>query len=383
MTNNNVLIGLGTTTIGLVAPSTTAGIPLISNGSALNPSFGTALVAGGGTGDTSFTPFAPITGGSTSTGNLLQATTGFGTSGFVLTSTGSGSLPTWQATSTAGTIDNILGDTGSITGSTVTIYANNAFSICGSTVKFVNSGTTSTLNVSDANLNTMVGNTSGNAGLIGSHNTGFGILALSLQTSGSNNTALGGASINNLLTGSGNIGVGYQSGNSYSNAESNNICIGNSGTAAESNILRIGTQGSGNQQQNKCFVAGINGVTVSNPLPVMINSSTGQLGIGIANGLAFNYTLVDDDATPYTVLATDYYISCDVADAALTLVFPNAPTTNRLWIIKDLKGASSTNNISITTVGGAVLIDGQTTYKIASNYGSIQMLFNSVSYEVF
>jgi len=57
-----------------------------------------AQVAAGGTGDASFTAYAPVCGGTTSTGALQQATTGISTSGFVLTSTGSGSLPTFQST---------------------------------------------------------------------------------------------------------------------------------------------------------------------------------------------------------------------------------------------------------------------------------------------
>ncbi len=54
--------------------------------------------------------------------------------------------------------------------------------------------------------------------------------------------------------------------------------IKNIGTTAESNTIKIGTQGSGSGQQNKCFVAGIVGVTTSNTQTVTINSSTGQLG---------------------------------------------------------------------------------------------------------
>jgi len=57
---------------------------------------GTLIVANGGTGDTSFTAYSVITGGTTSTG-ALQNVSGVGTSGQVLTSNGAGVLPTWQA----------------------------------------------------------------------------------------------------------------------------------------------------------------------------------------------------------------------------------------------------------------------------------------------
>lgn len=58
-------------------------------------------VAGGGTGVTSFTPYAVITGGTTATG-ALQQVSGLGTSGQVLTSNGAGALPSWQAAASAG-----------------------------------------------------------------------------------------------------------------------------------------------------------------------------------------------------------------------------------------------------------------------------------------
>lgn len=112
LTNHNVLVGAGTATITKVAPSATSGVPLISQGAASDPAFGTAVVAGGGTGDTSFTAFAPICGGTTTTGALQSASTGQATSGFVLTSTGSSSLPTFQAVSASGAITTITGNSG-------------------------------------------------------------------------------------------------------------------------------------------------------------------------------------------------------------------------------------------------------------------------------
>ena len=98
---------------------------------------------------------------------------------------------------------------------------------------------------------------------------------------------------------------------------------------------------------------------------------------------ALAYTNVTFAASPYTVLTTDDYISVDSSGGAVTLLFPNAPTTNKTWIIKDRLGQSSTNKIFVSTVGGAVTIDGQTTYTMDSNYSSLQLLFNASSYEVF
>ena len=118
-----------------------------------------------------------------------------------------------------------------------------------------------------------------------------------------------------------------------------------------------------------------NGITITNAA----NSITIA-----ANDAAFAYTNVNHAASPYTVLAGDEYISVDCSGGVVSLLFPNAPSANRTWIIKDRTGSASTNNISITTVGGSVTIDGQTTYKITSNYGAVNMLANATpTYEIY
>jgi hypothetical protein len=99
---------------------------------------------------------------------------------------------------------------------------------------------------------------------------------------------------------------------------------------------------------------------------------------------AFAYTNVNFAASPYTVLISDYYISVDTSGGAVVLKFPNVPTAKQTWVVKDRTGNASTNNISITTVGGSVTIDGQTTYKIIGNYGAVDILANATpTYEIF
>lgn len=94
-TQYNVQVGSTNGFLDNVAPSATTGVPLISQGAAANPAFGTAVVAGGGTGNTTFTAYSVIAAGTTSTG-AFQNVSGVGTSGQVLTSNGAGTLPTWQ-----------------------------------------------------------------------------------------------------------------------------------------------------------------------------------------------------------------------------------------------------------------------------------------------
>lgn len=99
---------------------------------------GTILVVNGGTGDTSLTAYAPLFGGTTSTGAIQSGTVG--TLGQILTSNGPGSLPTFQAAPVGG-INQLTGDVtaGPGTGSQA------------STVAFVG-GATSTQVAAAANL---------------------------------------------------------------------------------------------------------------------------------------------------------------------------------------------------------------------------------------
>lgn len=105
--------------------------------------------------------------------------------------------------------------------------------------------------------------------------------------------------------------------------------------------------------------------------------------VSIKNFSPFVYTAITHASSPYTVTATDYYISCDSTAGTIQILLPNAPTQYRQFIIKDRTGKAATNNIFVTTVGGSVTIDGETTYTIVANFTSIQLLFNGTSYEVF
>jgi len=96
VTAHDLMIGNGTSALTLLAPSATSGIPLISQGAAADPAYGTAVVAGGGTGNTTFTAYSVICAGTTATG-AFQNVSGVGTANQVLVSNGAGLLPTWQS----------------------------------------------------------------------------------------------------------------------------------------------------------------------------------------------------------------------------------------------------------------------------------------------
>lgn len=99
LTNHNLLIGAGTDTITKVAPSATSGIPVISQGSSADPTFGTAVVAGGGTGKTTQTAYSLVAGGTTTTG-AFQAVGPDASTHSILYGQGSSALPAFLTNGT-------------------------------------------------------------------------------------------------------------------------------------------------------------------------------------------------------------------------------------------------------------------------------------------
>jgi hypothetical protein len=113
----------------------------------------------------------------------------------------------------------------------------------------------------------------------GNFNTATGVSALTSNNTGIGNTGSGLNALFSNTTGSGNIGVGFNAGFNLTTGD-NNIDIGNEGVAAEANTIRIGDP----NHQTIAFIAGISGVTVSNPSPVVIDPN-GQLGTASADSL--------------------------------------------------------------------------------------------------
>lgn len=142
-----------------------------------------------------------------------------------------------------------------------------------------------------------------------------------------------------------------------------------------------------------------NGTLVAPPISpdasnnIILNSTNSNLTFsnGVGNILnvtvntspLLNYTNVAFAASPYNALITDIYISCDLTGGAITIRLPNAPAVGEYWIIKDRLGLANTNNITVTTVGGLLNIDGAPSYIINLAYGSAQFIFNGSAYEVF
>jgi hypothetical protein len=263
--------------------------------------------------------------------------------------------------------------------------------------------------------NTAVGSQSLKAMATGSQNVGIGLSAGAVLINGSNdvfvgynagaqfphgsnNTMVGSLAGSNLLgSSSNNTLIGYNAGSAYVLNENNNIILGENiaGTVSENNVIRIG-----NSSNAACYITGIDGVNVGSIAKVVTEASnqlgtaTITAGTGItvtptANTITIaatpqnlTFTVVTHASSPYTVLAADQFLEVDTTGGAVSILLPNAPTTGRVIYIKDYKGNASTTNILVTTVGGSVTIDGQTTYTMASNWSGLILTFDSTSYYI-
>lgn len=127
LTQYRVLVGNGTSAVAAVAPSATSGVPLVSQGSAANPTFGTVAAAGGGTGQTSYAVGDILYADTTSSlAKLADVATGN-----ALISGGVNTAPSWGkiglTTHVSGTLPAANGGTGQTSYTTGDIlYANSS-----------------------------------------------------------------------------------------------------------------------------------------------------------------------------------------------------------------------------------------------------------------
>ena len=364
--------------------------------------------------------------------------TSSGNTGQVLVSNGAGADPTFQS---GGAIfaNTITGNSG---GAISPSSGNWNIVTANSTIQFVGSGSTLTHDFGNTNLclgsslpmrtssaqnviignltganitsalsNVIIGYQAGSALTSGASNILLGLQAAHLATTMTQSIAIGtsallastaGIAANNIAighgslafdsTGTNNIGIGVSAGSNYTTSESSNIVIANSGVAAESNAIRIGTQGSGSGQQNSCAIAGITGVTVSNPVLTTINSSTGQLGVqaltqynlmigGASNAVAFiapstaGQVLQSAGASANPTYSTATYPSTAtsagkilVADGtnwvASTPTFPNASASAGKFIRSDGTNWIASTPTMPTTAGtsGKILVSDGTNF---------------------
>ena len=139
------------------------------------------------------------------------------------------------------------------------------------------------------NRNTAIGGSSLPANTTGFRNTGAGFASLFNNSTGNLNTATGWSSLFNNSTGSFNIALGYKAGENLTTGD-NNIDVGSLGGAGDANTVRIGNQVAGTDDvgfphpaHTATYIAGIANTTLTtNTAPVVVDTTTGQLGHAMA-----------------------------------------------------------------------------------------------------
>ena len=298
LTTHNILIGNGTGALGVVAPASVQGIPVVSVNATSNPVFNTASVPGGGTGMTSATVVAPICGGNTTTSAFQSAASGISNAGYVLTSTGSATLPTWQASLNG--IVTLDADTGSATGSTVDIAGGTGIST---------TATTGTLTV---NLQVPIDVADGGTGetsltayapICGGNTSTSAVQAASagISNSGYVLTSNGSSSLPSFQAVSGSGGVVTTI---YTNGSGTHTFNGSTKTVDLLVVAAAGGGGSGRQGDATIAAAGGGGSGNCGDLMQMVNIPIGNfgstasysVGVGGAGGVAQTSITTDGNA---------------------------------------------------------------------------------------
>lgn len=180
-------------------------------------------------------------------------------------------------------LDTLTGDTGGAVGGdandNINIITNIASLAAGSSVQFVGTSgsSTLTLQVTDANSNTILGNSSGNVTISGSNNSIFGAACGSSLTSADNNVFVGQNVAEALTTGDNNVIIGRSGGSNLTGSESNNTLLNHAGVTGTSGLLAISAN-------NELIVHNWPGSAAINGRNIFVGGASGNLTLtGISN----------------------------------------------------------------------------------------------------
>jgi hypothetical protein len=183
---------------------------------------------------------------------------------------------------------------------------------------------------------------------------------------GKSNRALG--IYDSIITGYNNLIAANSSVSTILNGKSNTI------TNSTNNSTIINGFNNAISGLTGAVILGITGLTAS--------TSTSQNFETNLNNLrmygAFHPKVVVVSSSTYTAKTDDNIILVD-GSVAVTIYINSVPKNNQVLCIVDYKGSGSTNNITINCSGSGKLINGSSTYVINSNYGVVELIYNSTT----
>jgi hypothetical protein len=207
-------------------------------------------------------------------------------------------------------------------------------------------------------------------------NIAIGVAALLSLVDSDNNVAIGTDALKNSVHGESNLAIGRIGsgvGNSYTGSESHNILIQNSGVLGESNTLRIGTTGSGTAEQNRTFLAGVQGVNVGSTATVVtmdseqmgtaaivagsgitVTPTANTITISAAGGGSGSFVLIQ---TQTATLATNLNFTSGITSAydnykMFITNYTTGITAQWLYLLVSIDGGATYINTGYFTAGG-------------------------------
>lgn len=321
----SVICGGATNLLTSISPGSTAGVPLVSNGSSGYPSFSSASVPGGGTGAATLTGLL--------TGNGTSAITGTAITQYSVLTAGSSNAPNSVAPSST---------------SGVALVSNGATSQPSFTTVSVGGGGTG--------VTTVTGVLSGNGGT-----------TLSASAVTQHSVIVGGAT--NLLTSvapSSTSGIALVSGGSSANPSFTTVAIAGGGTNATSFSTSTG-------------IVSYNGTSLVSSTTLKVNSSNYMTNSSQPLLASYNSTAptaVTGSGTTYTVIFDTATVNNSSSFSTSTSIF-TAPVTGNFLITGVIGIASvSTSNTS----GNVTIVSTQRSYICGQgNYGAMKDANNNFS----
>jgi hypothetical protein len=310
---------------GVTLTAVTSDISLVAdNHVSINP--GTGLIV------QTFTTTGALV--SDASGNITDADAS--TAGFVLTSNGAGSVPTFQSITAEGAITEVDGNSGSAT------PTSGVLTISGDSTVVSTSGSGSTLSISSTAAR-VFHSSSGDATASSNAITIVGATGISTSASGSTLTITGTATSITLAGNSGSI-----SGSSFTLSGSGVISSAASGstvafTSTAANTINS-TSGSATASSNAFTIVGASGITTSATGSTLTITGTGSAVVNSVNG---NSGTATPSAGVLTVTGDGTVLSTSGSGSTLSLT----STAARVFHSGSGDATASSNAITITGTG--------------------------------